>query len=106
MKSLADQLRSKMAKPDIPATAAPKKKSVPAKESPEILEVLRAFDIAGNKSLVHARFDLQTAQTLHHFKMATGIEVTRLICYAVRQLLEKHPEFKTIIKEHLEKLEL
>jgi hypothetical protein len=106
MKSLADQLRSKMAKPDTPVSDPPKKKQAVKATTHEILETLRAFNIAGNKSLVHARFDAQTAQMLHHFKMATGIEVTRLLCYAVKQLLEKHPEIKSIIKDHLEKLEL
>jgi hypothetical protein len=43
---------------------------------------------------------------LHHLKMATGIEVTRVLCFAVRQLLEAHPELKTVIKEHLNKFEL
>ena len=102
IKTLADQLRRKMGKPDPPAN---EKKTKPA-EVVQILELLRAFDIAGNKSLVHARFDGQTAQMLHHFKMATGIEVTRLICYSVKMLFDQHPELKTVIKEHLEKFEL
>ncbi len=107
IKTLADQLRNRMAKPDTPQrTTAPKKKAAKPSEIPQIIELLRGFDINGNKSLVHARFDRQTAQMLHHFKMATGIEVTRLMCYAVKQLFDKHPEIKTIIKDHLEKLEL
>ena len=73
---------------------------------PQVIEQLRDFDINGNKTLVHARFDPQTAQLLHHFKMATGIEVTRLICYAVRQLLDKHPEIRTIVREHLKNIDL
>lgn len=108
MKTLADQLRSKMSKPDTPEkekTPAKKKSNEPA-ETPQIVDSLRGYDITGNKSLVHARFDAQTAQLLHHFKLATGIENTRVICYAVRQLLDKHPEIKTLVKEHLEKLEL
>ena len=108
MKTLADQLRSKMVKPDTPVKAkspARKKNDQPA-EIPQIIELLRDFDINGNKTLVHARFDPKTAQMLHHFKMATGIEVTRLICYSVRLLLDKHPEIKTIIKEHLQQFEL
>jgi len=56
--------------------------------------------------MVHVRFNRQTAQMLHHFKMATGVEVTRLISYAVDKLLELHPEIKVIIKEHLEKFDL
>jgi hypothetical protein len=102
MKSLADQLRSKMAKPDTPG----KKKGKDPAEIPPVIELLREFDINGNKTLVHARFDPQTAQLLHHFKMATGIEVTRLICYAVRQLLDKHPEIRVIVREHLNNIDL
>jgi len=105
IKSLADQLRNNRAKPD----TAPAEKTVVKKKSataavPEIVEALKALDIAGNKNLVHVRFDAQTAQLIHHFKMATGIEVTRLLCYAMRMLLEQHPEIRLLVKEHLEKL--
>lgn len=103
MKSLADQLRSKMAKPDTPDK---KKKNNQPVDIPQVIELLRDFDINGNKTLVHARFDPQTAQLLHHFKMATGIEVTRLICYAVRQLLDQHPEIRAVVREHLKNIDL
>ncbi|MBB3058254.1 hypothetical protein [Mucilaginibacter gotjawali] len=108
IKTLADQLRSRMAKPDTPEkpAAAPKKKATKPHTIPAIIDQLRAYDITGHKTLVHGRFDVQTAQLLHHLKMATGIEVTRVLCYAVKQLLEKHPEIKTVIKEHLDKFEL
>jgi hypothetical protein len=107
IKTLADQLRTRMAKPDTPEKApAPKKKAARPPETPQIVELLRELDINGNKTLVHARFDAQTAQLLHQLKMATGIEVTRVLCYAVKLLLEKHPELKTVIKEHLEKFAL
>ena len=108
IKTLADQLRSRMAKPETaekPA-AAIKKKAAKLPEIPVIIDQLRAYDLAGHKTLVHGRFDTQTAQLLHHLKMATGIEVTRVLCFAVRQLLEAHPEIKTVIKEHLDKFEL
>jgi hypothetical protein len=114
IKTLADQLRSRMAKPDTPeAENAVMEKPEPVKKKtakpaslPPIVEQLRAYNIEGNKNLVHARFDVQTAQTLHHFKMATGIEVTRLVAYAVNQLVEQHPEIKTIVKQYIQKLEL
>jgi len=104
IKTLADQLRSRMAKPDTPekAKAPPKKKTGKPAITPPIVDVIRSYDIKEHDSMVHVRFDRQTAQMLHHFKMATGVEVTRLISYSVAQLLEQHPEIKTIIKEHLE----
>lgn len=108
IKTLADQLRSRMAKPDTPQkpTPAVKKKAAKPAAIPAIIDHLRAYDLTGHKTLVHGRFDAQTAQLLHHLKMATGIEVTRVLCFAVRQLLEANPELKTVIKEHLNKFEL
>lgn len=108
IKTLADQLRDKMAKPDtpLPDEKTVKKKTVKADMIPPIIEQLRGYDLSDHKSMVHARFDSATAQTLHHFKMATGIEVTRLICYSVKQLLDQNPEIKSIVKQYIQKLEL
>ena len=106
IKSLADQLRSRMAKPEIVEKPVKKQKTGKLPETPKIIELLREMNISANKTLMHARFDAQTAQLLHHLKTATGIEVTRVVFYAVKQLLEKHPELKTVVKEHLEQFEL
>jgi len=106
IKTLADQLRSRMAKPDTAEKPPAKKKTGKMPETPKILDELRAMDISANKTLMHARFDPQTAQLLHHLKTATGIEVTRVMFYAVTQLLERHPEIKTVVKEHLEQFSL
>lgn len=108
IKTLADQLRDRMAKPDTPqAEEKPVRKKTAKPDSvPPIVEQLRGYDISDHKSMVHVRFDGATAQTLHHFKMATGIEVTRLICYSVRQLLDQNPEIKSIVKQYIQKLEL
>ena len=109
IKSLADQLRSKIAKPDTPAVAetpAEKKKEKRTAIVPPIVELLRAYDLADHKNMLHVRFETQTAQMLHHLKMATGIEVNKVVGYAVSQFLEQHPELKTIIKQHFQKLEL
>ena len=102
IKSLADQLRSSMVKKQIVEKLPAKKKAGKLAETPKILDELRGMDISANKTLVHARFDSQTAQLLHHLKTATGIEVTRVLFYAVTQLLERHPEIKTVVKEHIE----
>ena len=109
IKTLADQLRSRMVKPDTPEPEKPvpvKKKEAKPATVPAIVEQLRAYDINGHKSMVHARFDAQTAQMLYHFKMATGVEVTRLVSYAVHQLIEQHPEIKTIVKHYIQELKL
>jgi hypothetical protein len=109
IKTLADQLRDRMAKPDTPLPEEKpviKKKAAKAEIVPPIVEQLRAYDLNDHKSMVHVRFDGSTAQTLHHFKMATGIEVTRLICYSVKALLEQNPEIKSIVKQYIQKLEL
>ncbi|MBS1526124.1 MAG: hypothetical protein JST19_10775 [Bacteroidetes bacterium] len=107
IKTLADQLRQKMAKPDTPEkNLSGKKKAGNPPAIPEIIDLIRAYDITGHKTLVHARFEGQMAQTLQHLKMATGIEVTRLICFAVKRLFEQHPELREVIKQHLEKFQL
>ena len=106
IKSLADQLRNRMARPEAVEKPVKKQKTGKLTETPKIIDQLREMDISANKTLMHARFDPQTAQLLHHLKTATGIEVTRVLFYAVKQLLEKHPEIKTVVKEHLEQFEL
>lgn len=108
IKTLADQLRSKMSKPDAPAkTGQPeKKKTGKLPDTPQIVDLLRAYDVSNHKTLIHARVDAQTAQMIHHLKIATGIEVTRLICFSVKQLFDQNPELKTVIKSHLANFEL
>jgi alpha/beta superfamily hydrolase len=108
IKTLADQLRSRMAKPDIPDNnlKAEKKKRAKPPDTPAIVEQLRTLDVSANKTLIHARVDTQTAQLIHHLKTATGIEVTRLICFSIRHFFETYPELKNLIKDHLEKFEI
>ena len=108
IKTLADQLRSRMAKPDTPDNnlEPEKKKRANPPDIPAIVEQLRTLDVSANKTLIHARVDSQTAQLIHHLKTATGIEVTRLICFSIRHLFEQYPELKTLIKDHLQKFEL
>ena len=108
IKTLADQLRSKMGKPDTPANdeTAEKKKAAKPPQTPAIVEQLRTLNVTKNKTLIHARVDSQTAQLIHHLKTATGIEVTRLISFSIRHFFEAYPELKAIIKEHLSNFEL
>ena len=108
IKTLADQLRSKMAKPELPEKAAKpaKPRSAKPRDIPEIISLLRGLDVSANKTLIHARVDAQTAKIIHHLKIATGIEVTRLICYSIQALFDNHPELKDAIKAHLENFEV
>lgn len=115
IKSLADQLRSKIKPQEEAAGKIPREnkkdesdtpsKPVPDPRIPPILELLRTYDNSDHKSMVHVRFDARTLQTMNHFKMATGIDVTKLVAYAVRELFALHPELKTIIKQFIQKLD-
>jgi len=104
--SLADEIRSKIAKP---AAEKPPKKTKKEKVQPdggEIMQRLEAYDNNGHKSMVHVRFDEKTVQTLNHFKMATGIDVTKLVAFSVQELFEHHPELKSIIKQFIQNVTL
>ena len=112
IKSLADRLRNSL-QPEtasdksvarIKKPADEKHKSTGAK--PKILNALLAYDTTDHKTMVHARFDAKTAKLLGQFKMATGVENTRLCAFAVHYLFETHPELKTIIKDYIQNLEL
>ena len=106
--SLADEIRNRIAQPPTESPEqpkAPKVKKTKAEEA-DILQLIRAYDNANHKSLVHVRFDEKTVQTLNHFKMATGVDVTRLVAFAVKQLFEGNPELKAIIKQFIQNMTL
>ncbi len=108
IKTLADQLRSKINGQAVPNEAPVKLKREKKKppDIPEILELLRAYDNRQHKSLMHIRFDTQTVQTMNQFKMATGVDVTKLVAFSVQQLFQQHPELKVMIKQYIQQLEL
>ena len=108
IKTLADQLRSKINGQTVPKETPVKIKREKKKppDIPEILESIRAYDNRQHKSLMHIRFDAQTMQTMNQFKMATGVDVTKLVAFSVQQLFERHPELKSIIKHYIQQLEL
>jgi arginine utilization protein RocB len=117
MKSLADQLREQLVKPKINRD----KKEQPAKtdkpEKPErkvkqkelesaIMVAILNYDNSLNKSMVHVRFDEKTVRTMNQFKMATQVDVTKLVAFAVSHLFETCPELKIIIKQFIQNTEL
>ncbi|TSJ40954.1 hypothetical protein FO440_14555 [Mucilaginibacter corticis] len=94
IKSLADQLRNNIHQQGKPPP------------EPEILEKIRKYDNRDHKSLMHIRFDRDTLKLLGQFKMATGVDVTKLVAFSVHQLLEQHPEIKTLVKHYIQQLNL
>lgn len=110
IKSLADQLRTSIANPvpvKLRVEADQKKAEVKkAADQPGILKEILDYDTSGHKTMVHARFDANTAKMLNHFKMATGVENTRITAFAVTYLFKQHPELKTIIKQYIQNLDL
>lgn len=116
MKTLADQLREQMSKPadnlrkDVSINGSKGSKTTARKAAKTtevaILNALIGYDNSDNKSMVHARFDKQTVDVMNKFKMATGIEVTKFVSFAVKHFLETYPELKTIIKQYIQNTDL
>ncbi|QJD95955.1 hypothetical protein HH214_08740 [Mucilaginibacter robiniae] len=112
LKSLADQLREELGKPEKgtqknkvtkPAAPVPKK---PASGPAEIVKAIQTYDNTHHKTMVHVRFDTRTVDLMNRFKLAAGVDVTKLVAFAVQQLFETHPELKQTIKQYLQNLEL
>jgi ribosomal protein L21E len=104
MKSLADQLREQLVKPTDKQVR--KIKKAEKKFEAAILDAILAFDTSLNKSMVHVRFDEKTVRTMNQFKMATSIDVSKLVAFAVKHLLETQPEIKSIIKHFIQNNDL
>jgi ribosomal protein S10 len=102
--SLADEIRQKIAQ-EKPV----KKKAAKIKLKPPvsgILQLIEAYDNTDHKNMVHVRFDQKTVQTLNHFKMATGVDVTKLVAFSVQELFQQHPELKELIKHFIQNVSL
>ncbi len=56
--------------------------------------------------MVHVRFDQQTVKLLNQFKMATEVDINKLVAFAVKSLFQNHPELKLIIKHFIQNIEL
>ena len=113
MKSLADQIREQLVRPAEAANSGtaekpsdkPVRKAKTVSPAPIIAAIL-SYDNSANKSMVHARFDEKTVRTMNQFKMATGVDVTRLVAFAVKHLFETCPELKTTIKQFIQNNDL
>ncbi len=117
LRKLADQLRDEISVPEksaskpVKAVSSKKRSSVdkskPRDEQPmQILEQIKSYDNSNHKNMVHVRFDSSTSQLLNQFKMATNVDVTKLVAFAVQALFRGHPELKSIIKQSIQNLEL
>jgi len=71
-----------------------------------VIRSLFAYDNSDHKSMVHVRFDKQTVDLMNKFKMATGVDITKFVVFAVKYFFETNPELKNIIKQYIQNTEL
>ncbi|MGO4875135.1 hypothetical protein ACEN2P_00910 [Pedobacter psychrotolerans] len=120
MKSLADELRKSIGTGEVipsnkdPVMGAKKKKPDAAKNEAaaakgrkalDIISRIRDFDCSDQKHLLHPRIDARTVALLGRLKLASGLEMNRVIAFSIVYLFERHPEIKSFIKESLENFE-
>jgi len=105
MKSLADQLREELGKPNVKKGRSESKSKIKQEVSP-ILQAIMDYDNSNNKSLVHTRFNQEYVTLMSQFKIATNIDTTRLVAFAVKYLFEQHPELKKAITQFMQKTNL
>lgn len=89
-----------------PSNTKPSKQNAIEISPVKILQEIKAYDTRNHKSMVHVRFDESTAQLLNQFKMATNVDVTKLVAFSVQALFQSHPELKSIIKQFIQKFEV
>ena len=116
MKSLADQIREELDKPAanaaevLPQARAPavrnNKQEPKAREQPDLIKAIAAYDNTLHKSMVHVRFDQKTVNTLNKFKMATGTDMTKFVAFSVQYMLDTFPEIKNTIKHYIRNTEI
>lgn len=119
--SIADELRKSMAVPlnkvkkqmavkGITDSAKKDRQKVSVKPgtapAQEILTLIRNFDCSQNTHMLHPRLDIRTVKMLNSLKLASGIEMNRLIAFSVHFLLQQRPEIRNYVKQSLENFEL
>jgi hypothetical protein len=70
----------------------------------EIIDHIKAYDNTDHKSMLHVRTDEHTVLLLNQLKLATGIDITKIVAFSVSELVRQHPELRIIIKQFLQKL--
>ena len=115
IRSLADQIREELGKPqgkvaDVsPKVRAPtnrRGRNKADQELPDIIKAILAYDNALNRKMVHVRFDQRTVDTLTKFKMATGTDISKFIAFSVDHVVENFPEIKQTIKKFIQNTDL
>ena len=111
--TMADAIRKSIRSPEIAVTnkdpvgkpgKSEGKKAV--KKEIEIIGLIRDFDCSGNTHMLHPRLDSRTVQLLNRLKLASGLDMNRVIAFALHRLFQQHPEIKKFIKSSLENFEL
>ncbi|RZJ68949.1 MAG: hypothetical protein EOO45_14175 [Flavobacterium sp.] len=120
MKTLADELRKSIGTGEVipsnkdPVVGAKEKKPdansgtaipVKGKKVLDIISRIREFDCSDQKHLLHPRIDGRTVALLGRLKLASGLDMNRVIAFSIVYLFERHPEIKSFIKESLENFE-
>ncbi|RZJ92350.1 MAG: hypothetical protein EOO20_02095 [Chryseobacterium sp.] len=120
MKSLADELRKSIGTGEVipsnkdPVVGAKGKKVDATKDDPvsgkgkkasDIISRIRELDCSDQKHLLHPRLDARTVALLGRLKLASGLDMNRVIAFSIVYLFERHPEIKSFIKESLENFE-
>lgn len=120
MKSLADELRKSIGSGEVipsnkdPVVGAKEKQPQAAKgesiagkskKALDIISRIREFDCSDQKHLLHPRLDARTVALLGRLKLASGLDMNRVIAFSIVYLFERHPEIKSFIKESLENFE-
>lgn len=116
IRTLADELRKSIASPMVtakekskPAERKPGKKEAVGKDTAGIeslIELIQNFDCSANKQMLHPRLDAKTIALLNGFKLATGIDMNKVISFSIDYLFGTNPELKIYIRNTLNNLEL
>ncbi|WP_316762028.1 hypothetical protein [Pedobacter aquatilis] len=118
IKSLAQQLKSRLEEQkDLPISKDSEKKSAQeeaqilddkelikeAKKISSFLSALRDFNMDGQEKIL-IRLDKRTIAQLKQLKVATNIEMIRVIAFALHHFLKSHPWLSDYISQTLKQM--
>lgn len=114
IKSLAEQLKSKLEEQKgilskssgNPAKEKPAEKKTGKKSTPDtgaiakFIESLQDFPMDGNEKIL-IRIDKRSMNILRGFKVASNVDMTRVIVFSLHQFLKSHPWLRDYISQTL-----
>lgn len=118
IKSLAQQLKSKLEEQKGVSVIKDAEKSLVQKESEKtdgkdldreakkisaLLSALRDFNMEGQEKIL-IRLDKRTVAQLKQLKVATNIEMNRVIAFALQNFLKSHPWLNDYISQTLKQM--